>query len=102
MEIYRRLAENGSIVVAERRRVADIEVLLDRLPAVEVEGVVADRGGLSLTRSTSATSVYGGSTPGEWRCTITSPGPSEMRTTQAAARLPSPAEHGARGALTRP
>ena len=39
----------ASVAVAEGKRVADIDVLLDRLPAVDVQGVVADRI-LSLVR----------------------------------------------------
>ena len=37
------LVDRGTVVVAEGKRVADIDVLLDRLPAVDVQGVVADR-----------------------------------------------------------
>ena len=37
------LVDSGVVVVAEGKRVADIDVLLDRLPDVDVQGVVADR-----------------------------------------------------------
>ena len=37
------LVDRGVVVVAEGKRVADIDVLLDRLPAVNLQGVVADR-----------------------------------------------------------
>ena len=37
------LVDRGTVAVAEGRRVADVGVLLDRLPDVDVQGVVADR-----------------------------------------------------------
>ena len=37
------LVDSGVVVVAEGKRVADVGVLLDRLPDVDVQGVVADR-----------------------------------------------------------
>ena len=41
--VLRSMVDRGTVAVAEGKRVADIEVLLDRLPAVDVQGVVADR-----------------------------------------------------------
>ena len=41
--VLRSMVDRGTVAVAEGKRVADIDVLLDRLPAVDVQGVVADR-----------------------------------------------------------
>ena len=41
--VLRSMVAQGTVAVAEGKRVADIDVLLDRLPAVDVQGVVADR-----------------------------------------------------------
>ena len=45
----------------------------------------AGRGGLTLTRASTGTAVYGGPTPESWRYTVTAPGPSETSTTFAPA-----------------
>ena len=41
--VMRALVDAGVLVVAHGKRVADVDVLLDRLPNVPIQGVVADR-----------------------------------------------------------
>ncbi len=76
--------------------------LVTRGEAVYLLG--AGRGGLTLTRASTGTAVYGGPEPDTWRYTITAPGPSsigdDLRT--RGTRAARPAERGARGALARP
>ena len=59
-----RLVDVGSVVVAEGKRMADVGVLLDALPPVAVEGVVADRFAMGALGDALADRGY---PPAEWR-----------------------------------
>ena len=58
------LVESGQVVVAHGKRVADVEVLLDHLPQVPIEGVVADRFQAASLQDALAAR---GAPPAEWR-----------------------------------
>ena len=58
------LVDSGVVVVAEGKRVADVGVLLDRLPDVDVQGVVADRFLSGALADALADRRY---PPAEWR-----------------------------------
>ena len=62
--VLRSMVDRGVVVIAENKRVADIGVLLDRLPTVDVQGVVADRFLYGATADALAARRY---PPVEWR-----------------------------------
>ena len=62
--MLRSMVDRGVVAIAEGKRVADIDVLLDRLPAADVQGVVADRFLYGATADALAARRY---PPVEWR-----------------------------------